>query len=98
MESFAALAREIGALTGIACASAPGSPVHGGSINRCYRWPAAGGPIFVKVGPPAARAAFAAEAEGLEELRAAQVLRVPRVLGSGVADGEGLGEGDGIMC
>ncbi len=86
MESFAALAREIAALTGAACASAPERSVAGGSINRCYYWPAAGGPMFVKVGARAARAAFAAEADGLLELREARALRVPRVLATGATD------------
>ncbi len=86
MESVAALAREIAALTGAACASAPGRSVAGGSINRCYYWPAAGGPMFVKVGARAARAAFAAEADGLLELREARALRVPRVLATGATD------------
>ena len=85
MESFAAIARELGALTGASCASAPGPSIAGGSINRCYRWPAASGAMFVKVGARTAQAAFAAEADGLRELREAQLLRVPRVLATGVA-------------
>jgi fructosamine-3-kinase len=85
MESFAAIAREIAALTGAPCASAPGPGIAGGSINRCYRWQAAAGAMFVKVGARTAQAAFAAEADGLRELHEAQVLRVPRVLATGVA-------------
>lgn len=85
MESFAAIAREITALTGSSCASAPGPGVAGGSINRCYRWQAAAGVMFVKVGARTAQAAFAAEADGLRELGEAHVLRVPRVLATGVA-------------
>jgi fructosamine-3-kinase len=42
--------------------------------------------MFVKVGPPAAQAAFAAEAEGLRELELARAVRVPRVLATGIAD------------
>jgi len=86
MESFAALAHEIAALTGSACASAPERSIGGGSINRCYYWPAAGTPMFVKVGARASQAAFAAEADGLRELREARALRVPQVLATGVAD------------
>jgi fructosamine-3-kinase len=86
MESFTALAREIAALTGTACASAPGRSVSGGSINAGYYWPAAPAPLFVKVGPRASHAAFDAEAEGLRELQTAGAVRVPRVLASGVAD------------
>jgi len=86
MDSFAALAHEIAALTGTACASAPERSIGGGSINRCYYWPAAGPAMFVKVGARASQAAFAAEADGLRELRQARVLRVPEVLATGVAD------------
>ncbi len=86
MEPFAALAREMAALTGTACASAPQRNVAGGSINRCYYWPAATGPMFVKVGPRAAQATFAAEAEGLRELALTRTLRVPQVLATGVAE------------
>jgi len=85
VESFAALAREIAALTGSRCASAPERSVAGGSINSCYYWPATAGAMFVKVGPGSSQAAFAAEADGLEELRAARALRVPRVLAAGLA-------------
>jgi fructosamine-3-kinase len=84
MEPFAALAREIAALTGSACASAPERSVSGGSINTCYYWPAGPGPMFVKVGPRASDTAFTAEADGLRELHAARALRVPQVLASGV--------------
>jgi len=86
MESFAALAREIAALTGSACARTPARRIAGGSINTCYYWPGDALPMFVKVGPRAAQAAFAAEAEGLRELQAARALRVPQVLASGLAD------------
>ena len=86
MESPAALAREIAALTGSACASAPERRVSGGSINTCYYWSSGLGPMFVKVGPRASHTAFAAEADGLRELQAARALRVPQVLASGVAD------------
>ena len=86
MESFAALEREIAALTGSACARTPARRIAGGSINTCYYWPGDALPMFVKVGPQAAQAAFAAEAEGLRELQAARALRVPQVLASGLAD------------
>jgi len=73
-------------LTGTACADAPERTVTGGSINSCYYWPSALGPMFVKVGPRASHTAFTAEADGLGELRAARALRVPQVLAVGVAD------------
>jgi protein-ribulosamine 3-kinase len=85
MAPFAALAREIAALTGSACASSPERRITGGSINTCYYWPGDAAPLFVKVGPRAAHDAFLAEAEGLRELDAARALRVPRVLASGLA-------------
>ncbi len=49
MEAFAAIAREIASLTGVACAPAPEQRVAGGSISSCYRWPCAGGALFVKI-------------------------------------------------
>ena len=73
MESLAALAREIAALTGSACANAPERSVSGGSINTCYYWPGGLGPMFVKVGPRASHTAFTAEADGLRELQAVPV-------------------------
>jgi protein-ribulosamine 3-kinase len=85
MEDFAALAQEIGALAGTVCEGAPQRSVGGGSINRCYQWLTSSGPIFVKLGPPAAQTAFAAEADGLQELRAARAVRVPEVLATGAA-------------
>jgi protein-ribulosamine 3-kinase len=85
MESFAAIACELSALTGARCASAPQQRVGGGSINACYRWPAAELTMFVKVAARAALPAFAAEAVGLAELAQARALRVPRVLASGCA-------------
>jgi len=86
MQAFAAIAHEIAALTGVTCASAPEGRVAGGSINTCYRWPAAGGMMFVKVAARSAEAAFAAEAAGLAELDAARAVRVPRVRASGHTD------------
>src|SRR5437762_4202805 len=83
MERFAAVAREIGALTGTRCALGPQRRVSGGSINECYLWPAAAGPMFVKLAPPEARAMLAAEAAGLAELERSHTVRVPRVLASG---------------
>lgn len=86
MPGFAAIAREIAALTGATCASEPEQRVAGGSINACYRWPSAGGALFVKIAARASLAAFAAEAAGLAELSAARTLRVPQVRASGHTD------------
>jgi protein-ribulosamine 3-kinase len=79
MQSLAAIAAQIAALSGERCASAPERSVAGGSINRCYRWPAAGGALFVKVVARAALAALEAEAAGLAALERTGALRVPRV-------------------
>jgi len=57
----------------------PAQRTLGGSINECYRWESDGGPVFVKVGPPANHAMFAAEAAGLEELCRANAVRIPKV-------------------
>jgi protein-ribulosamine 3-kinase len=85
--AFAAIAREITAVTGLSCARSPLQRVAGGSGQACYRWPAGNGAIFVKVADRAdADAAFAAEAAGLAELAKAAALRVPRVLGRGRTD------------
>lgn len=79
MDTLAAIGREIAAARGIACAPLPAARLTGGS-NSCYRWDAAAGAMFVKVGPRESHAAFAAEAAGLAALCAARALRVPRVL------------------
>src|SRR6202049_1124600 len=83
MERFAAIAREITALTGTRCALGPQRRVTGGSINECYCWPGDAGAMVVKVGSVEARAMFAAEAARLAELEGSHAVRVPRVLASG---------------
>src|SRR5258708_31638000 len=83
MERFAAIAREITALTGTRCAPAPQRRVTGGCINECYCWRGDAGAMFVKVAAAEAHAMFAAEAAGLAELEWAHAVRVPRVLASG---------------
>ena len=79
----AGLAEAIGATVGATLRTAPTSSVHGGSINECYRWESSAGPLFVKIATARNSAMFAAEADGLEELRCANAVRVPRVLGRG---------------
>src|SRR6266480_2912548 len=86
MERLAAIASEIGSLTGTRCAPAPQRRVTGGSINECYCWPGGAGPMFVKVAPLEAQAMLAAEAAGLAELERSHTVRVPRVLASGHAE------------
>jgi protein-ribulosamine 3-kinase len=63
----------------------PAEAVHGGSINRCVRWPGQGGDAFVKLAPAATLPTYEAEAEGLETLRTAKALRVPEVIAVGIA-------------
>ena len=84
--AFGAIARAITAVSGLNCAPSPEQRVAGGAGQGCYRWPAGGGSIFVKVAARAADAAFEAEVVGLTELARAGALRVPRVLASGGAD------------
>lgn len=64
--------------------------MHGGSINRCVRWPGAGGDVFVKMAGAGALTAYEAEAEGLRELAAAHALRVPAVLAVGVLEEQAI--------
>ena len=61
----------------------PGPSVHGGSINDCFLWPTAHGPVFVKRCPLARRWILEAESDGLERLRHAEAIRVPVVLAQG---------------
>ena len=56
--------------TGRSFAARPAEVVHGGSINHCVRWPAAGGDAFVKLRRGSRAPAYAAEAEGLANLLA----------------------------
>lgn len=80
-----ALARELSAQLGTACAREPERMVAGGGTHRCYRWRCASGPLFVKVTAAEAHAQLAAEAVGLAELTRAAALRVPQVRAQGVA-------------
>ncbi len=86
MERFAAIARELTALSGVKCAPAPERGVAGGSINECYAWRCTAQLVFVKVGARGARAAFEVESLDLAELARAGALRVPRVIARGETD------------
>jgi protein-ribulosamine 3-kinase len=57
----------------------------GGSFGECLRWTAGDVDLFVKLAPAERRAAFEADAAGLEELAAAGAVRVPAALGVGTA-------------
>ena len=83
MDRFAAVARELGALSGVRCAAAPGRRIGATSAGECYAWPCDAGTLFVKLAPVGARAVLEAEAAGLVELGRAGALRVPRVRASG---------------
>jgi protein-ribulosamine 3-kinase len=85
MELWGAIAAELTRLTGQGFAPEPGERVAGGSINRCYRWPSAAGPAFVKLAGREAASMLEGEAAGLAELERARALRVPRVLACGAA-------------
>jgi fructosamine-3-kinase len=87
---FAPIARWLGEATGRRHAARPATPVHGGSINECWRWPGEGGDAFVKLAPAERAGMFEAEAAGLEALREAAALRVPAVLGCGIAGGSAV--------
>jgi protein-ribulosamine 3-kinase len=83
MRAAEELATLIGVALGTTLSPRPAARVHGGSINESWRWESRQGPLFVKVAAAAQSPMFAAEAAGLEELRAAAAVRVPRVLGCG---------------
>jgi len=85
LEPWAAVAGELTRLTGLEFWPEPAQRVAGGSINRCYRWPAGTMAAFVKVAESAASSMLEAEAAGLAELARAQAVRVPRVLACGAA-------------
>jgi len=85
MMSVQNLAEQIGAALGTTLRPDPAARVHGGSINECYRWESRQGPLFVKVADASQHPMLAAEAAGLEALRAASAVRVPRVLGCAVS-------------
>ncbi len=59
----------------------------GGSINAAYAVEGEGRTYFVKLNTPQGAGMFAAEAEGLRELAAAEAFRVPAVIAHGVCAG-----------
>jgi fructosamine-3-kinase len=80
------VAAQIAAATQASVSNAPEARVGGGSINECFRWRGERGPMFIKIAPAEELDMFAAEAAGLEALRAADAVRVPRVLAAGTDD------------
>jgi protein-ribulosamine 3-kinase len=81
-----ALAASLASVLACRVGPAPAAAVHGGCINRCWRWETAAGTVFVKQAGPGALGMFEAERRGLEELRAAAALRVPAPLALGSFD------------
>jgi protein-ribulosamine 3-kinase len=79
------LAAAIGKTIGAVLQPAPSASVHGGSINRSYRWESSVGPLFIKIAPASGRCMLEAEAAGLTALAHAGSIRVPHVLGVGGA-------------
>jgi fructosamine-3-kinase len=59
--------------------------VGGGCINQAYRVESSQGPFFIKLNSADSLDMFTAEAEGLEELKQAELLRIPRAVCWGVA-------------
>lgn len=82
----ALLSAALGRATGLVFNDTPSAEVGGGCINQCLRWETRGGPAFVKVGPVGRLSMYEAEAQGLDQLRAARAIRVPGVLGYGATE------------
>ena len=78
-----AVSRELEARAGIRAEASRARAVGGGSINQAFKLPGDPEPLFVKINRAAALAAFEAEAEGLELLRAAGGVAVPEVIARG---------------
>jgi fructosamine-3-kinase len=81
--SFKAIAAAIAAQVGARCDPAPERSVSGGSINECYLWRCAAGPLFVKLASASSYTMLDAEADGLRELANARAVRVPEVRAAG---------------
>lgn len=83
----AALAAALGGALGGRVEPAPAAEVHGGCINRCWRWETSSGPVFVKEAPADRLEMLEAERHGLLELRSAEAIRVPEPLAAGAVEG-----------
>jgi len=83
------LQRAIGAAIGGTFAAVRAETVGGGCINRAWRVRGTGGEsFFVKTNGEEKSEMFAAEAEALAQLAAAEAVRVPRVIAHGCGGGE----------
>jgi fructosamine-3-kinase len=87
VEPWDAVVEAIREATGNAVRRGNATPVGGGCINAAWRLDTSAGPWFVKLNDADRAAMFAAEADGLEALAAADAVRVPRPLCHGHADG-----------
>jgi protein-ribulosamine 3-kinase len=83
----AALAAALGGALGGRVEPAPAAEVHGGCINRCWRWETSSGPVFVKEASADRLEMLEAERHGLLELRSAEAIRVPEPLAAGAVEG-----------
>ena len=81
------LQQAIGRTAGVTLDIGHAYKIDGGSINTCWRVAThAGHPLFLKLNERDCAEMFAAEFEGLAELRAAGDVRVPEPIAHGVAD------------
>jgi len=83
----AGLPDALAAQLGCEVARTPAVAVHGGCINRCWRWETAGGPVFVKETQAGGLDMLEAERHGLLELQSAGAVRVPMPLAAGAFEG-----------
>lgn len=84
---WSAIDEAIAGATGTPYTTRHRAPVGGGSINAAYRLEGEHGAWFVKLNRADALEMFLAEAEGLQEMAAAEAIRVPRPLTWGEAGG-----------
>lgn len=87
-EPWAAIARAISEVTGMAFEPEHESPAGGGSINRVSMLAGGGQRYFVKLNSASRLDMFEAEAEGLAEITATDTVRAPAPVCHGTADGQ----------
>lgn len=83
--AWTVIAAAIGEATGDSFDATSVRAVHGGSIHSAWRIGDGRREFFVKSGPPGSLPMFAAEAEGLRALAAANAVRVPAVIADGAS-------------
>lgn len=87
MTLWSEIAADIAGVTGTGFSVRHEHAVGGGSINTAYRIEGDEQVYFVKLNSPGRLAMFEAEAEGLQEIAAAESIRVPAVICTGLAAG-----------